>query len=176
MAQKTGVKSLVESYQRLKKWSLMPPCLTFSIIKYISRVKWSNPGKGVVPSPIPRCSSYWKGSFQITLDYHCQLLQYRILLAYNNHLQWIIFLAFYNHIQYNYKHTCGIIAKVLEVNKFELQLHYIIHFWTHTLGKCMHPLIPLPILWIVQRLFSKSWHSIEQRNQLNLAYNPLKMR
>ena len=28
----------------------MPPCLTLSIIRYGSRVKWSNPGKGVVPS------------------------------------------------------------------------------------------------------------------------------
>ena len=27
----------------------MPPCLTFSIVKYISRVKWSDPGKGVAP-------------------------------------------------------------------------------------------------------------------------------
>ena len=25
----------------------MPPCLTLSIIRYGSRVKWSNPGKGV---------------------------------------------------------------------------------------------------------------------------------
>ena len=25
-----------------------------------SRVKWSNPGNGVVPSPTPRCGSYWK--------------------------------------------------------------------------------------------------------------------
>ena len=24
----------------------------------LSRVKWSNPGKGVAPSPAPRCSSY----------------------------------------------------------------------------------------------------------------------
>ena len=28
----------------------MRPCLTLSIIRYGSRVKWSNPGKGVVPS------------------------------------------------------------------------------------------------------------------------------
>ena len=27
----------------------MPPCLTLSIIRYVSRVKWSNPGKGVAP-------------------------------------------------------------------------------------------------------------------------------
>ena len=28
----------------------MPPCLTLSIIRYGSRVKWSNPGKGVALS------------------------------------------------------------------------------------------------------------------------------
>ena len=43
--------------QRLKKWYLLPPCLTFSIIRYGSRVKWSNPGKGVALSPRPWCSS-----------------------------------------------------------------------------------------------------------------------
>ena len=52
----------VESFQKLKKWYLTSPCLTFSIIRYISRVKWSNPGKGIAPSPTPRCTSYWKGS------------------------------------------------------------------------------------------------------------------
>ena len=41
----------------------MPPCLTLSIIRYESRVKWSNPGKGVAPSPTPWCSSYGKGEF-----------------------------------------------------------------------------------------------------------------
>ena len=32
--------------------------LTLSNIRYVSRVKWSNPGKGVAPSPTPLCSSY----------------------------------------------------------------------------------------------------------------------
>ena len=41
-----------------KKWYLIPPCLTLSNIRYVSRVKWSNPGKGVAPILIPRCSSY----------------------------------------------------------------------------------------------------------------------
>ena len=72
----TGVQSQVESYPRLKKWYLIPPCLTLSIIRYVSRVKWSNPGKGVVPSPIPRCSSYWKGSFWVAPEYSCQLYFY----------------------------------------------------------------------------------------------------
>ena len=60
MARETWVQSQVESYQRLKKWYLMPPCLTLSIIRYGSRVKWSNPGKWVAPSPTPLCSKLSK--------------------------------------------------------------------------------------------------------------------
>ena len=41
--------------------------------KYVSRVKWSNPGKGKAPSPTPWCCSYWKGSFRVTPDYGHQL-------------------------------------------------------------------------------------------------------
>ena len=40
------------------KWYLILPCLTLSNITYVSRVKWSNPEKGVAPSPTPQCSSY----------------------------------------------------------------------------------------------------------------------
>ena len=60
MARETGVQSQIESYQRLKKWYLMEPCLTLSIIRYRSRVKRSYPRKEVAPFPTPRCSSYWK--------------------------------------------------------------------------------------------------------------------
>ena len=42
-----------------QKWYLMPPCLTLSITREGSMVKWSNPRKGVAPSPTPWCSSYW---------------------------------------------------------------------------------------------------------------------
>ena len=59
------VQSQVETYQRLKNWYLIPPWLTLSIIKYVSRVKWSNPGKGVAPCPTLQCSTNWKGSFRI---------------------------------------------------------------------------------------------------------------
>ena len=34
MARETWVQSQIESYQRLKKWDLMPPCLILSIIRY----------------------------------------------------------------------------------------------------------------------------------------------
>ena len=73
MFRETWVQSQVELYQRLKKWYLMLPCLTLSIIRYVSMVKWGDLGKGVAPSPTPRCSSYWKGSFRVALDYRGQL-------------------------------------------------------------------------------------------------------
>ena len=73
MVRESKVQSLVESYQRLKKWYLIPPYLTLSIIRYTSRVKWSNSEKEVVPSITPWCSSYWKGSVQVTLNYSRQL-------------------------------------------------------------------------------------------------------
>ena len=36
-----------------KKCYLIPPRLTLINIRYVSMVKWRNPGKGVVPSPTP---------------------------------------------------------------------------------------------------------------------------
>ena len=58
MATETVVQSQVESYQKLKKWYLIPPCLTLNIIRYVSRVKWSNPRKKVAPFRTPQGSSY----------------------------------------------------------------------------------------------------------------------
>ena len=67
---------------------MIPPRLTLSNIRYVSRVKWSNLGKGVVPSPTSQCSSYWKGSLQVALDYGHQLY---LLLNYTTKCQNIIF-------------------------------------------------------------------------------------
>ena len=64
-------QSSITGWVRLKKWYLMPPCLTLSIIRYGSRIKWSNLGKGVASSPILRYSSYCKGSLLVALNY-CQ--------------------------------------------------------------------------------------------------------
>ena len=63
------VQTRAASYQRLKKWYLIPLCLTFSIIRYVSRVKWSNPEEGIASSPTLRSCSYWKGSLWITNNY-----------------------------------------------------------------------------------------------------------
>ena len=72
---------------------MIHPCLTHSNIRYISRVKWSNPGKGIAPSPRPRCSSYWKGSLLVALDYghHYFLLdRYPILSFENRYYKYIL--------------------------------------------------------------------------------------
>ena len=84
MARETWVQFQVESYQRLLKWYFMPLCLTLSIIRYGSRLKWRNPGKGVAPFPTPWCSSYRKGSLRVTLDYGRQfyLLTYIYIYIY----------------------------------------------------------------------------------------------
>ena len=58
---------------KTQKWSLMPPYLTLSNIRYGSRVKWNNPRNGVAPFPTPWCSSYRKGSLRVTLDYGREL-------------------------------------------------------------------------------------------------------
>ena len=67
----------------------MPPCLTLSIIRYISRVKWSTPGKGVVPFPTPH--SYRKGNLWVTLDYSCQLTTYKLFVYPQFKCQTILF-------------------------------------------------------------------------------------
>ena len=58
---------------KTQKWYLMPPCLTLSIIRYVSRVKRSKPEKEIATSPTLRCSSYWKGNLRVALSYGRQL-------------------------------------------------------------------------------------------------------
>ena len=48
---------------RLKKWYLIHPCLTLSNIRYVLRVKWSNPGKGAAPSLHLSVVAIEKGAF-----------------------------------------------------------------------------------------------------------------
>ena len=81
----------------------MPPCLTLINIRYGSRVKWSNPGKGVAPSPTPWCSSYQKGSPWVTLDYDNSIVSFRkgsvrVTLDYGRLLYLLIYV--YEHYVY----------------------------------------------------------------------------
>ena len=63
MIRETVVQSQVKSYQRLKKWYLMPTCLTLSTIRWGSRVKWNNQGNGVAPSQHLGVVAIKKGAF-----------------------------------------------------------------------------------------------------------------
>ena len=67
--------------------------------KVLSRVQWSNPGKGVVPSPTPWCSSYRKGILRVTLDYGCQLYLLIVSCLLRKHLvDTIIYIYIYIYI------------------------------------------------------------------------------
>ena len=101
MVQETGIQSQVESYQKLKKRYLIYPCLTLSIIRYVSRVKWSNPRKGVRLFATPRRSRYWKGIFRVALDYGHQIyLLFFHLFEYNRLLFYYFFLLI-NSLSYH---------------------------------------------------------------------------
>ena len=67
MVRKAGVLSQVESYQRLKKTVLDASLLSTHQVRI--KGKRNNLGKGVAPFSTTRGSSYWKGSFRVTLDY-----------------------------------------------------------------------------------------------------------
>ena len=51
--------------------------------------KWSNPEKNLAPSPTFRCSSYWKGSLLVTLDYCRQLYFYFIYIYIYIYILWV---------------------------------------------------------------------------------------
>ena len=76
------------------KWYLIPTCLTLIIIRYVSRVKRRNPGKGFTPSPTPRCSSDWKESLLVAFDYGLylylltELKYFAVFFGYFNQLHW----------------------------------------------------------------------------------------
>ena len=123
MVRETWVQSQVESYQRLKKkWYLIPPCLTLNNIRYVSSVKWSNSGKGVAPSPTPWCSSYWKGSLLVILEYgrqHVQFSMYvfviRNLYHTHTHTHPYIYIYIYTHLK-----------KVLNISNTHARTHICI--------------------------------------------------
>ena len=101
---------------KTKKMVLDTSLLTLSIIRYDSRVKWSNPGKGVAPSPKVRCSCYWKESFQVSLNNRRQstILYYIIpfLIVYDIKIQIDISYYFMVYFQINlsYLHWKGVFS------------------------------------------------------------------
>ena len=84
-----------------------------SIIRYVSWVKWSNPGKRIAPYPTSQCSSYWKRSFWLALDYGRQLCFYIYIYIYTHILCSISrfgILMFYIYIYIHIYIYCCIVA------------------------------------------------------------------
>ena len=75
MIWETGVQSQVKSDQRLKKWYLM---LNIQHYKLRIKGKQNDPGKGLGPSIIFRCSNYWKVALGLLLTTAVNLLIYLI--------------------------------------------------------------------------------------------------
>ena len=138
MARETWVQSQVESYQRLKKWYLMPPCLTLSIIRYGSRVKWSNPGKGVAPSPTPWCSKLSKREPSGHSRLWSTIKKHNIL---SQNVKKV------DKLFHRTNGGCprGVMVKAMDcrivAREFVLQSRHYVHFRANTLGKGMNPLI-----------------------------------
>ena len=114
MVRETWVQSQVASYQRLKKWYLIPPCLKLSNIRYLSRVKWSNPGKGVAPSPTP--SSYWKGSLLIALDYSRQIY---LLVSTQLYIKYLYLIQMNFPNLYGFKYSYQILIIYTQLYRFK---------------------------------------------------------
>ena len=106
---------------------MIPPCN----IRYVSRVKWSNTGKGVAPSPTPWCSSYWKGSLLVALDYSRQL--YLLLYMYKNVLNNLpLLICHKTKPNVNYKLTSvglNVLTRII-INNYFCFLNSFILFFT----------------------------------------------
>ena len=138
---------------------MIPPCSKLSNIRYVSRIKWSNPRKGVAPFPIPQCSRYWKGSLLVTNFTLLTYIETQFYVWKKTKGSLILWLYYYflenihtvDPFVYDYWPWVGnVVVNVLDCDiiesKLELQPSYYVHFWTNTLGKGMHPLSPSPKL------------------------------
>ena len=76
-----------QRFVRLKKLYLIAPCLTISIIRYGSRRKWSNLGKGVVA---PEKGSFGSPLTTVTDFIYIYIYIHEKTQMYMNRLKWIL--------------------------------------------------------------------------------------
>ena len=78
---------------------MIPPCLALSNIRYVSRVKWSNPGEGVAPIPTPRWreasekGAFWSSSNMLANLYICILIYIYIYIYIYEHIHTFIYVV-----------------------------------------------------------------------------------
>ena len=92
--------------KKLLKWYLIPTWLTLSITRYVSRVGWINPGKGVAPSLYLGVGAIKKRVFGSPLTMVANLLYYtmallfcatsllKVSLLHQWYSRWLLFLSF----------------------------------------------------------------------------------
>ena len=141
------------------------------------KVKWSSLGKGVVPFPTSRCSSFWKGGLQITLDYGRQLDFFYISMYVFFHLLISLSLYIYIYIYIIFMHAfffvillisliissieCATLMQNILIIFFsvsEMTLHIFVTYWPSTqpsIEKQVHPVEDIKIWpWHVDGLNS----------------------
>ena len=64
----------------------MSTCLTLSVIRYLPRVKWRNPGKGVVVVVHLAVVAVENGAFRVHFDYDQQLWFFIYIYIYKQNL------------------------------------------------------------------------------------------
>ena len=128
MVQETGVQLQVESYQRLKKWYLIPPCLTLSTIR-----KGSSVNLGVVTI---EKGAFGSSSTKVT---NFTLLTMNISVYYESFLKVLV----------------NLLNSDIVVSEFELKSGYYVHFRVNRLKKGRKPLIPFTIFGLVPYLSKK---------------------
>ena len=98
-------------------------------------IKWSNPGKGVAPSPTPWCSSNWKGSFLVALDYGRQLYLLTCMLIQTHphtHTHIYIYIYIYIYLLCAYMFYSYIYIHIYVCTHTHTHTHAHTHTHTHT--------------------------------------------
>ena len=83
----------------------MLSCLTLSIIRNVSRVKWSNPRKGEAPFPTPQCCSFWKRSIWSPSTMIRKCISPKLIVVARLEIE----LAYYNVV---FQHGCLFITEI----------------------------------------------------------------
>ena len=86
-----------------------------------------------------------------------QYTTYHLFLVFcsipRNHLFYLTMSTLVIVSFYCERNCCVIAGLCLEISEFELHLHYYIHFWTNTFGKCMKAINLSALGQIVSLLF-----------------------
>ena len=132
IVRETRVQSQMESYQRLIKWFLMPPGLTFSIVRQGSSVKWSNRGNRSC------CLPYWKRSVRVILNYGRQFYLHSYKYDFKT-IQLILIFLFFCFVS---------VFSLLFTSRLSLSLYIYIYIY---ICECMW--MPSLLLYVSTRIY-----------------------